>query len=53
MNALLEDRNDEKLQELEKRVAFLLKHDWERAKDEVGMGSKKVDREKQECVNLE
>lgn len=53
LNVLLEGRNDEKLQELEKIVAFLLKHDWERAKNEVGMEYKKVDRGKQEYVNLE
>lgn len=50
--ALLEDRNDEKLRELEKRVAFLLKHDWERVKDEVGIDSKNVDRENQKCKDM-
>lgn len=50
LEALLGVRNDEKLQELEKQVAFLLKHDWERAKGEVGIKSKKVDREGQRCI---
>ena len=51
LDVLLEDKSDEKVQELERRVAFLLKHDWERAKEEVGIESKEVDRTKQKCVN--
>lgn len=51
--ALLKDRDEEKLRELETRVAFLLKHDWERVKDEVGIDSKKVDRENHKCKDVE
>lgn len=44
MERILIDRKEEDLKELEKRVAFLLKHDWERAKKEVGILYRNVDR---------
>jgi hypothetical protein len=44
MERILIDRKEEDIKELEKRVAFLLKHDWERVKKEVGIPHKNVDR---------
>ncbi|MDC3423472.1 hypothetical protein NC797_02995 [Aquibacillus sp. 3ASR75-11] len=49
MERFLIDRKEEDINELEKRVAFLLKHDWERAKKEVGIPHKNVDRSNFSC----
>lgn len=44
MERYLADKKEADLKELEKRVALLLKHDWERAKKEVRIPFKDVDR---------
>ncbi|WP_434122107.1 hypothetical protein [Salinicoccus roseus] len=44
MERIIENKIDKDVKELQLRVAILLKHDWERVKKEVTMGSIKFDR---------
>lgn len=50
LNKLTEVESKKEMAELERMVAFLLKHDWERAKEEVGIWSKIVNRNSEECT---